>query len=981
MLEVPNVRCSLERQCRLTFVFALLIILPIVTGARNVAAQGTSYPQEGAVSTCVLKDVPDCALGADEQIHNLLPGTVLEGEIGAKEKHYYRITLSSEQFLQAVIDQRGVDLTASICTQDGHRVAEVDRQSGSWGPETISIKAQAGGDYILRVRPIDGTAVGGRYEIKITELREARPTDDVQIDAERIVTEGGKYFNQGKPDCLLASITKYEQALKLWQSLGNDYEVAVTLYGLGWSYTNLGAYGMVKFPFSRSQLRWSYESREDHLTALKYFNQALNIMRTMNIPHGQALALVGVAYPDLYLGKTQEALDNFSQALRLFESMGNKSGQAKAAYGIGWTYAVLNEDQKSLDSFLQALQFRQASRDQTGEANTLAAISRIYSRLSKNQEALDYGRRALNLYQQLGDKHGQASTDTVLGWVYSALGQRQEAAASFEEAIRLRGDKDPTGKANALYGIARVESDQGDLADALSKMKEVVDTIEDLRTKGSSSELRTYYFANVQEYYDFYIDLLMRANQSRPSGGYAELALWVNERARARELLTVLAKSDDDIQHEFHSKLAEPLDTAGIKELLDDGTLLLEYSLGAESSHLWLVSPKEVLSYKLPGRAQIEEKAVLLYRLMTERNRNLPSVQDPERKKEILRADAQAQAVARELSAVLLGQVSERLEGKRLVFVTQGALQLIPFGALPAPITSAAGAKSPRPLIVEHEVVSLPSASILGMLRHKTSRPSAASKTIAVLADPVYTKEDPRINSISSRVTSDTNGYRSASTVPAAVYADGLREESGGEAQGKNFRRLPGTRWEAQQIISLVPKEDAFLALDFSASRDTVMSEVLRQYRIIHFATHALVDDTNPSLSKIIFSQFDAQGRAQNGDLTLADIYKLKLQADLVVLSACRTALGADTKGEGLIGLTGGFMHSGVPRVLVSMWPVSDSVTAEMMVRLYRKMLGKQKLPPATALREVQIEMWKDGRWNSAYFWAPFIFNGDWQWQ
>lgn len=979
MPEEFNIFRLRERRRRQIFGFALLILLslPVTADTSGTVIQGASYPQESAGPTCVLTDVTDCTIRAGEQIRTLPPGTAVEEEIGGEEKHYYRITVPSGQFLQAVIDQRGIDLTASICTQDGHPVAEVDRQSGSRGPETISIKAQAGGDYILRVQPIEGTVVAGRYEIKIKELREARPTDDVQIDAERIVTEGGKYFVKGKPDCLLESIKKYEQARKLWQSLGNDYEVAVTLYGLGWSYTNFGAYGMVKFPFSRSQLRWSYETREEHLTALKYFSQALDMMRTMNIPHGQAIVLVGMGYPQLYLGRNQEALDSFSQALRLFESLGNKSGQGRAAYGRGWAYAVLKEDQKALDSFLQALQFRQASREQMGEANTLAAICRMYSRLGKNQEALDYGQRALKLYK---DTHGQASTHTVLGWIYSALGQHQDAVRSFEEAIKLRGHKDPTGKATALYGIARVRGEMGNLPDAITKMKDVVDTIEELRTKGSSSELRTYYFANVQEYYEYYIELLMRAHRLSPRDGHDVVALGVSERARARELLTVLAKSDGTMQHEFDAKLGEPIDAAGIRGMLDEGTLLLEYSLGAEKSYLWLVSSKEVLSYELPKRAEIEEKALLLYQLLTERNRNLSKAPDPESKREMSRVDARAQAVAEELSRMLLGRAAERLKGNRLVVVTQGALQLVPFGALPAPAAIPSAAEMFKPLIADHEVISLPSASILRMLRHRAER-AAAPKTIAVLADPVFTKEDPRINQASGRAGAGTRARYAADLImPNVARADGSREKSAEEPPGNEFRRLPGTRWEAQQIVSLVPKEDAFLALDFSASRDTAMSETLRQYQIIHFATHAFVDDTNPALSKIVFSQFDAQGRPRNGNLTLADVHKMRLNADLVVLSACRTALGSDTKGEGLIGLTGGFMHSGVPRVLVSMWPISDSVAAEMMAKLYRKMLGRQKLSPAAALREVQLEMLKDERWNSPYFWSAFVYHGEWRW-
>lgn len=974
---------SCQRRRALSVLSLCLLLLLAPTNLGRAATMGVPSFREGTGNKCELKkDDSDCAASIDEKAHTLRPGETVGREITGGERHLYKIYLSQGQFFQAVVEQLGVDVTASICTQDGRRVAEVDRQSGSWGPEAISLIAKEDGEYRLQVRPIESVGIGGRYIIKIKELRDSAPTDEVQVEAERIVTEGGKYFEKGKPDCLIESIKKYEQALKLWQSLSNDLEVAVTLYGLGWSHTNLGAHGMVKFPLSRNQLRWSYESRGEHLTALKYFDQSLRMMRVLKFQHGQAIALTGLAYPNLYLGRSDEALNNFSDARRLFNSLGNSKGEAIATYGLGWAYALLSDDQKARDSFLRALELRKEVKDRRGEANTLAAISRIYSRLNNNHEALEYGHLALDLYKALEDKHGQASMYNVLGWIHSAQGRQQDALSSFGEAIKLRGDRDPTGVANSLYGIARVRSEQGDLIDAIEKMKVVVDMVEELRTKGGSSEVRTYYFANFNEYYQFYVDILMRAHQLYPSDGFAERALWVNERALARELLAVLAKSDKGIQYENGSKLAEASNATGIRELLDDDTLLLEYALGAERSYLWLVSSKEVLSYVLPKGLEIENKALHLYQLLTERNRNLPSPQSrEERKQHIFHADARAQKAAEDLGRILLGPVAEHLTVKRLAVITQGSLQLVPFGALSKPATSTSATISPRPLVVDHEVVSLPSASIMKMLRHRAGRTSMAPKTIAVLADPVFTKGDPRIN---QRTGGVADGVRSedknGSALSLRVRTDRPREKSVERNPGEEFRRLPGTRWEAQQIISLVPKEDGFMALDFSASRDMAMSEDLGQYRIVHFATHAFVDDTDPALSKIVFSQYDSQGNPQNGNLALADIHQMRLHADLVVLSACRTALGVDTKGEGLIGLTGGFMRQRVPRVIVTLWPISDSVAAEMMARLYRKMLGKQKLSPAAALREVQIEMLKDARWNSAYFWAPFIIQGEWHW-
>lgn len=973
-LRHPIVQRSRGVAFRVFTLLSLSAALAFMTPAR---AQ-TGEQEASATPACVLKTDPqECAVRADEQLRTVPANSATEFTIAYGERHLYSFTLSQGQFLQVSVEQLGIDLTLSVCTRDGHRVAEVDRQNGSWGPETISLIVPSDGQYLLQIRPVEKGAAG-RYRIKINELRKVRPLDDVRVNAERIVTEGGKYYAKGKPDCLRESARKYEQALRLWQSLGDDYEVAVTFYGLGWSYSDLGSYGAVKFPEPRYRLRWSYESREDHLTALGYFRQALDIMRALGNRHGQAITLAGRAWPNLYLGRTEDGLKDFDQARKLFNSLGNKRGEAIAEYGLGWAYVLLNDNDKALNNFQNALILRQEAKDQRGEANTLAALSRVYSRLNRNAEALVYGQRALGLYANLKDTHGQASTLTILGWIYRASGQQTEALKSFRAALELRDAADSTGRANDLYGVARVQSEQGDLTKAQMTMKETLDLIEPLRNKGGSSDLRTYYFANVQEYYEFYIDLLMRMYRLGIQGGSPEEALRIKERARARELLAVLAESDEGKVHEYDSALAAPLDAAGIQGLLDDDTLLLEYTLGEERSYLWLVSPKEVLSYELPGRAALEAKALQLYALLTERNQ--PGAQGVGREQKIERADGDAQKVAAELSGLLLGQAAPRLKGKRLVIVTQEALQLVPFGMLPLPEEHAGVTGPTKPLVADYEVVSLPSASVLAVLR--TGRHGGATKTVAVLADPVFTRDDLRVQPTSSSTAVNArSASKNAARSNAVDFDEYAGEKLGREASYKNYKRLPGTRWEAQQIVALVDKQDGFAALDFSASRDTALSGILRDYHIVHFATHAFVDDSHPAYSKIVLSQVDERGRSIDGNLTLDDVYKMKLRADLVVLSACRTGLGANTKGEGMIGLTGGFMHAGVPRVLVSLWPVSDVATAEFMARFYRKVLGPQKLPPTSALREVQIELWKDGRLGSAYFWAPFVFQGEWRWE
>jgi CHAT domain-containing protein len=270
--------------------------------------------------------------------------------------------------------------------------------------------------------------------------------------------------------------------------------------------------------------------------------------------------------------------------------------------------------------------------------------------------------------------------------------------------------------------------------------------------------------------------------------------------------------------------------------------------------------------------------------------------------------------------------------------------------------------------------VSVPSASALALLRSELRDRKPAPKSLAVLADPVFSPDDERLGARVART-------KKASTElePPFELKRAKIEIVNGGIPAQNLPRLFVSRWEAEKIRSLVPASESLQVLDFDANQATASSPELAQYRIIHFATHAIIDNVHPELSGIALSQVDALGQSQNGFLRAHEIFNLKLPVELVVLSACRTGLGKDVKGEGLIGMTRGFMYAGVPRLVVSLWAVNDKATSELMVRFYRKMLGPERLSPAAALRATQIEMSRDKRWQSPYFWGAFVLQGEWR--
>ena len=446
------------------------------------------------------------------------------------------------------------------------------------------------------------------------------------------------------------------------------------------------------------------------------------------------------------------------------------------------------------------------------------------------------------------------------------------------------------------------------------------------------------------------------------AGGNPDPVKLAEAEKRLEEALEDLEKVEVDLREGSprYASLTqpEPLDVAEIqRQVLDGRALLLEYALGAKRSFLWAVGPDSVTSFELAGREEIEKSARRYYELLTVRNNRLKGEALPAWKKRIAASDTEARKVARELSGLVLQPAEKLLGDHPLIIVADGALQYIPFAALPISSTG-------LPLATLHEVVNLPSASALGVIRRELKDRVRAPRTLAVFADPVFEKMDERF----SRGLDKTDRLKLSQK---ALHR-------GDDIDLSSFRRLPFSDKEAKTIAALLPREEVFQAVGFDASRNAVTMGGLERYRNVHFATHGILDSRHPELSGLVLSLYNPKGERQDGFLRLNDIYNLRLDADLVVLSACRTALGKEIRGEGLVGLTRGFMYAGASRVLASLWSVEDRATAELMESLYRGML-REGLSPAAALRKAQLEMAKNPNRISPYYWAGFSLQGEWR--
>jgi CHAT domain-containing protein/Tfp pilus assembly protein PilF len=893
------------------------------------------------------------------------------------------------------------------------------------------------------------------------------------------------------------AISYFNSARSLLQKAGNRYGEAEVFAQVSLLYDELGDkqkaleslnqalvlqranQDRARVAFTLGSIGDIYQSFGDYQKALDTYNQALTLQRQVQDRSGEGKSLKSIAQVYSYLGDYQLSTDTYAQALEIFRKIGDRTSVAQILDNIGTVYRIAEDYPKSLEYYNQALKLWREQKDVFKEFATLTGVIRVYESLKDYPKALEAANQGLLLSQKQQSSFGEASAYAFIGRVYLASGNYQKAidvsqdAASrfakigipiaeanvfgnigkaynslkqpdkainsYNTELKLRqklGDR--TGVADTLYYIAVTERDRNNFQAARTKIESAIAIVEDIRTQVNNQELRSSYFASIQKYYQFYIDLLMRLHKQQPSQGYNALALQVSERARARSLVELLNEANADIRQGVDPKLLElernlqqkldatekrqielsskqntetlqkeiatlleqyqqvkaqiratspryaaltqpqPLTLAQQQQLLDNDTLLLEYSLGEERSYLWAVSKTNITSYELPPRAEIETSAKQFYQ----------SLKKPRRMSVVSNSNSPTDVeVATKLSQMLLQPVAKELGNKRLLIVSDGALQYLPFGALPNPkdltpqppslqgkgesnspplAGEGLGERSLTPLLVEHEIVNLPSVSTLFFLRKEVNSRQPAPKAIAIIADPVFSSDDPRLKLPQKQQAVDKSNVNNLDLARSARDAD------------VSFSRLPFTRTEAERILALVPDALRKEAFDFTASRAIATSPELSQYRIVHFATHGILNSTQPELSGVVLSLFDNKGVPQNGFLRLHDIFNLNLPAELIVLSACETGLGKEVKGEGLVGLTRGFMYAGSPRVVVSLWSVDDEATSELMTKFYQKML-QDKLKPAAALRQAQIEMLQNNNFAAPYYWAAFTLQGEWK--
>jgi tetratricopeptide (TPR) repeat protein len=729
------------------------------------------------------------------------------------------------------------------------------------------------------------------------------------------------------------------------------------------------------------------------LEARKYHYRAIAIEKRL-APRGNALSrsYSNLATLDLQENNLVEADKYFEQALIIEEALANHGVNVKAILNDLGSLSIKRGLMEKALAYLEEAET--IAPESMFQIETLGALANLSRRARRFREAQDYYRRAIAMVETQFTRLGggdearsayRAQQATIYSSYVDLLASQHDTSAAFHvlESSRARAFLEVLSAAqvNIRFGVA---------SDLLAQERALF------------SEIRAKSDRRIQIMAEHHTDekaLALGNEITSLEKQYQEVEAQIRDTSPAYAALTQ----------------PQPLTAKEVQsQLLDENTLLLEYSLGEERSYVFAVTPDSLQAFELPKRAVVEKAARSVYSLLTARNVTVNGETATQKQSRIALAEAQYPHAAAELSKMVLGPAAAQLQSKRLLVVTDGALAYIPFSVLPEPqnppadalvtaSSSSSASSAPSlvrsaapsanfptatPLMVRHEIVNLPSASVLAVLRQQELGRKPAPKAVAVLADPVFDRHDsrlsPKLGVASLQNISQTHSARAPSftgPLPDPLSSLGLLTRSatdvGLSRNGAiSLPRLRFSRREAEEIMAVTPQGEGKEAVDFEASRATATSPELSQYRIVHFATHGLLDSVHPELSGLVFSMVDKNGRPQNGFLELQDIYNLNLPADLVVLSACETGLGKEISGEGLVGLTRGFMYAGASRVMASLWKVSDSGTAALMAEFYRAM-EKDNLSPAAALRAAQIKMWQQQRWRNPYYWAAFQIQGE----
>jgi CHAT domain-containing protein len=807
------------------------------------------------------------------------------------------------------------------------------------------------------------------------------------------------------------AIENYQKSLAISEAIGDKILIARTLNNLGTVNNALGNSDLALGYYRKSLAFYEeagirarvantlgnmavvYRFQGNYRLSLEYAQRSLKISEEISDKQGVALQLSAIASVYSSQGNNEIALDYRLRGLALNQAMGNKREIATNLFDVGLYYLRQAAYEKSLDYYQKSLKIREETGENDAIGESLQSIGLVYERLGKPDLALEYYRRTLAMREANRNGRGLVSTLFSLASFYEKLGQPEQALEFAERsaaAASRSGFQEEFWRGRTIAGRAYQALNRSQ--EARRAFDDAISTIESLRVQvaGGERDQQLSFERRISPYLEI-VKLSVAENRVAEALAYAERAkarvlldvlrsgrvnvskaMTASEQERERALRGEVASLNAQISREslraqpdqqrlselrarlqkarlafeaFQSALytAHPelkakrgeaplitLEQAG--ELLPDTkTALLEYLVTNEKTYLFVLTrggrqaKAELRVYPIEvKRTDLETSAENYRRLLARRNTDFSET-------------------ARTLYRLLLGPAQKQLEGKtKLTVVPDGALWNLPFQALQT--------DQSRYLIEDHAIAYAPSLTVLremSVLRRKGHGSPGAPVTLLAFGNPAL-------------------GKQLIERVKFATRSDELSE-------------LPEAEREVKRLAELYSNARSRIYTGAEALEERAKAEA-GKYRIIHLATHGVLDDTSPMYSYLVLSQ--ANSSTEDGLLEAWEIMNINLRADLVVLSACETARGRIGAGEGVIGLTWALFVAGAPTTLVSQWKVESASTAQLMLAFhtnYKAELTAQKTKPseAEALRQAVLKLQQDERYRHPFYWAGFVVVGD----
>ena len=814
------------------------------------------------------------------------------------------------------------------------------------------------------------------------------------------------------------------EALTVWQSIANDR-------GVVRSHLQLGIYQFAKASLVeaaqefQSALDLAIRINDTQLQAqslvylgyveyrkgawqdlFSFMTRAEELIDNEAEPYLMGRITAGFAEAFIETGLPEVGLQKYREALEYYHQTNTPRPLVSMSWGIGRAQFILGNYPEALSILQQTLADAELNKFTSWVAQCHDYLGRTYAAMNQQSQALAHFQTAIELYAGLDNPMEEARVRALIGQLYETQGKLDEAQQFYQRALQtFDALNDRIDRSVTLFAMGQLEMKRGNYKTAENHLRQSIETTENIRSMSTSRDLTAAFSATVHDRYLQYIQCLMHRNDRQA----AAQAFEISESARARSLVEFLrstetnllvhldpelanqekslrhlmrAKEDDrvalvskkyekadlekldaelaqfeaqyksvsaTISRRFptYDQITRPRgwDLARIQQQVvnNDDTVLLEYILGADKSYVWAITRDSLTAHEIPG--EVGKASQTVYNLLKERSKG---------------NENQLTQAAQALSQMVLSPVADQLNKRRIIVIADGALNYIPFQMLPSPLSNS------EPLVAQHEIINAPSASVLGELREEVATRGVRAKVLAAFGNPA----------LGSSNQSD-NASDSASNEHLR-YALRDIELNGDDFDLSAIGQLFFAEREINSLREIATPAATFAATGFAANRKQLFSMDFSQYAILHFATHGLLDPSRPEHSGILLSMVDDQGKKQEGFINLQDVYSLRAPVDLVVLSACRTGLGREIRGEGLVGLTRAFMYAGATTVVASLWKVDDEATAELMKRFYTEMLQNRKTPDE-ALRIAQNSVRQIPDWSAPHFWAGFTLQGEYQ--